>query len=74
MTWDELYPNAPVEFEPVGTDVVRVSVTAPCWHCLRPTAWAELNFQAHLCSPECADAKWQEYLAACHKPPIGETS
>ena len=43
-------------FRPSG-----VFVISECWHCGQPTKWISINFQAFLCSTECADAKWHEY-------------
>jgi len=35
-----------------------------CWNCNKPTQWIDIDFQAHLCSEECAIIKWREYEIA----------
>jgi len=68
MTYDDMYPNEPVDFwthDNADDDgVIKVSNSRPCWECERPTAFVDLDFQAHLCSPECRDLKWNEYFRA----------
>lgn len=63
-TFDDIYPLVPVFFEPHGLDVIKCKTAGPCWHCGRETQWVEFNFEAHLCSPECVDAKWNEFIEA----------
>lgn len=68
-TFDELYPDAAEGDQSTDPDfeVIRLEVERPCWHCNHATRWVELNFEAHLCSTECVDAKWREYFEACRR-------
>lgn len=36
----------------------------PCWNCGEHTTLLELNFEARLCSDECAKEKYKEYYDA----------
>lgn len=72
MKFDKMFPDARPEpphdehqFE--GSTMVMLRSELPCWHCQTYTAWADLNFQAPLCSAECARAKWAEYAEAAKK-------
>lgn len=69
MLFDDRHPGVAVTFQCEDPDfeVVKLEAKNPCWHCGRPTQWVELNFEAHLCSEECVDAKWKEYFEACNK-------
>ena len=64
MTFDEMFPDAPEYFEVRDADVIKCHVSAECWQCKTPTPWVELNFEAHLCSPECVDKAWHEFFEA----------
>ena len=35
-----------------------------CWNCGAETPYADINFGARLCSVECQDRKWHEYMVA----------
>ena len=74
MTFDEQYPDAPDWFQPGDPDheVVKVPGVRPCWQCGTLTRFAELNFEAHVCSEACNDAGWREYFEACARagPPV----
>ena len=66
MKFDEKYPNTEIlSSQANNDDIMKGSVEKPCWHCKAPTAWVEMNFQAHLCSEGCVKAKWNEYARAC---------
>jgi hypothetical protein len=68
MTFDEMYPDAPDFFEPYhpqGSEVIKCLAEQPCWMCQRQTHWVEVNFECHLCSPECVDQAWGEFFEAC---------
>jgi hypothetical protein len=69
MLFDDQYPDAEEGTQSTDRDfeVIKLASLNPCWHCSRPTRWVELNFESHLCSEECTDAKWKEYFAACNK-------
>ena len=64
--FEDLYPGVPEGFQYPHPEheVIALEATRPCWHCEHPTRWCEVNFEAHLCSEECNDAKWKEYFAA----------
>ena len=47
-----------------GDEYFRASVHSECWHCKQETHYISINFEAFLCSTECADAKWHEYEIA----------
>jgi len=67
-TFDELYPDAPLWFQPPhGEDddgAAKCPTTGPCWNCGTPTAYVDLDFEGHLCSEACRDVKWDEYFQA----------
>ena len=69
MTFEEMYPDAVKWDQPAEPQhmVMKVETAEPCWHCQKPTTWIEINFEAFLCSPECDDAKWNEYWEACRR-------
>ncbi len=48
-------------------DIETVMNLGPCWHCNKKTRLVEINFMVYLCSKECYDAKWEEYLEVEHK-------
>ena len=39
-----------------------------CWHCGKATHYVDLAFEAYLCSQECYDAKWEEFMEAYNNP------
>lgn len=67
-TFDELYPDAPLWFQPPhGADddgAAKCPTVGPCWNCGTATAYVDLDFEGHLCSEGCRDVKWGEYFAA----------
>lgn len=65
MTFDTAYPNTPINGEVQYKDdvYVRFETIKPCWNCGQATQWASLSFEAHLCSQECADKKWTEFIS-----------
>jgi hypothetical protein len=73
MTFDEMFPDVPEFFEappPLRCEVIKCrTVEAPCWMCQKPTKWVEVNFEAHLCSPECVDQAWGEFFEAIERQP-----
>lgn len=65
ITYDDLFPNVPDDFEPMTNDnVFKSSHAHDCWNCGRLTKWIDFSFETHLCSPECSETKWNEYYAA----------
>lgn len=73
-TFDELYPDAPTWFQPDDpwNEVIKVPSRKECWQCTTRTYFCELNFEAHVCSPECNDKGWAEYFRACEASGIPE--
>lgn len=72
ITFDDLYPDAGLDFQPPNdpaNEVTVVGAVAPCWRCGRPTRWCELNFEAHTCSPDCNDDAWRVYFRALGELP-----
>ena len=69
--FNDLYPEAPEGFQPPhgpnDDGTIKVGTTRPCWNCQQPTAYVDLNFEAHLCSETCRDLKWAEYFDALGK-------
>jgi hypothetical protein len=49
------------EIEYKGSNLFKSPTIANCWHCGDLTYWIDINFEAHLCSEECEDAKWDEF-------------
>lgn len=41
--------------------------SGPCWHCGAATRWVDLCFEIPLCSPDCSDAKWEEFYEAAQQ-------
>lgn len=64
MIYDELYPTAKLQEQPLNEDVLKGSEFRPCWHCSRMTQWVSISFEAPICSPECEASKWDEYFLA----------
>jgi hypothetical protein len=48
-----------------GDEYHQTVEDSACWHCQKLTKFYSISFGAHLCSTECADAKWEEYNEAC---------
>ena len=65
MKFDDIYPYA--DYLDTNGDMVKSNKQKPCWHCGELTSWVEINFMAYLCSEECYNAKWQEYIEATKK-------
>lgn len=64
-TFDEQHPDAK-EWDSIlynGSELIWCD-PGKCWHCGKQTHWVDINFEAHLCSPSCEDAKWDEYNQA----------
>jgi len=51
-----------IEFH--GTEMVNTYKQGTCWHCGQPTQMMDINFMAYICSEECSEAKWGEYMDA----------
>lgn len=49
----------------VDFTMVNSAEAKKCWHCETLTHWYEIDFGAWLCSTECAEAKWQEFVDDC---------
>ena len=62
MKFDDHYDPSDREY-----DMVFASSESPCWHCGEMTGWIEINFEAYLCSTECVDTKWAEFISAYKK-------
>lgn len=71
MTFDEMYPPPLPRFYQPYTHymVLKTDTVRPCSQCSRETAWVELNFECHLCSPECVDQLWREFFDALEASP-----
>lgn len=63
MKFDARYPDAKVN-EEVRMGIIKLGVERQCWHCKEMTTFAELNYQAYLCSEECLEAVDKEYFKA----------
>ena len=64
MKWDSKYPNAKAGDEPQRC-ICKFDSEHPCCQCGVPTSWADIDFEAWLCSEECALALWKEFKDAC---------
>jgi hypothetical protein len=64
ITFEELYPDRLTDIEYEGSTLMRSKNQGLCFHCNRLTYWIDLLFEAYVCSPNCEDAKWQEYFKA----------
>lgn len=64
MLFSEKYQQAVIDEQPEGEDVFLGSREEPCMHCGRLTQWIDLSFEAHICSEECSQAAWQEFIWA----------
>ena len=67
-------PNADTVYDDIeysSDDYIYAPEAKPCWNCGDLTHWVSLSFEAHLCSEECADAKWEEYTDACAMAEMG---
>ena len=69
MKFDTIYPIARTEDEIVykGASLFKSDREFPCWQCGEMTLWIDLSFEAHLCSEECEDEKWEEFGLAFNK-------
>jgi hypothetical protein len=70
MKYQDKYPNSEKWFQPPNSSMMKGSSEfplKPCWHCKELTNWIDICFEAHLCSEECSNAKWKEYMEACNK-------
>ena len=63
MKFDTIYSTAREDDEIIykGSTLFKCKIAEPCWHCGEETFWIDLSFEAHLCSEECEDAKWEEF-------------
>lgn len=52
--------------------ILIVPEVGPCLVCKTDTFFAEVNFEAHICSYECENAIWNEYFQAQWKWIRGE--
>ena len=68
VTFDDLYPRATTAEEPLPGIVklhgMAVGGRKPCWVCGRPTRWASLSFERHVCSAVCDGLGWARYWRA----------
>lgn len=64
VTWDDLYPRALPDDEPIQ-GIFKMTPVGPvlptCWRCGAPTKWASLSWHAPICSFICDDLAWLEY-------------
>lgn len=51
----------------VRDNYLRGKTWGKCWHCGAPTQFIEINYEAHLCSEECEQAKDEEINEACKR-------
>jgi hypothetical protein len=70
MKFDLKHPDA--EAGNVGKDepepcLVKFKVFLPCCICKSPTCWADLDFQGPICSDECRETLWNQYMEAVAK-------
>lgn len=72
MKYSEKYPNAKDNDEYPHCIVFFGTEPRPCWYCGTVTHFVELNFETHLCSEECNNAKWDEFARAVNKKALGE--
>jgi len=64
MKFDKKYPNAKY-LEVFDEGIMKGKKPHVCWHCGEGCNWVDIDFEAHLCSEECQQAKWKEYCKAC---------
>lgn len=63
MTYDKLYPHARDFEQPFNVklrkleDVVKGTVSLPCWNCSTKTYFISVVFKRPICSQKCEDAK-----------------
>lgn len=59
-TWDDLFPRAVFDSEPIQ-GIVKGDADNACWLCQRPTVWVSLSWHAPICSYICDDLAWLGY-------------
>lgn len=66
IAFDELLPNAPIGtlHEYAESPYKRMAYPKPCFKCNQPTRWESVAFNRRACSPNCANALWDEYFYA----------
>lgn len=60
MLYQHKHPNA-VDEDEVEYCIIKTKTEYPCEICKQATYFAELNFEAPICSDECCDALYEEY-------------
>lgn len=60
VTWDDLYPRAEIDDEPLQ-GIVQGREEERCWRCGAHTHWYSLSWEAAICSFICDDLAWVEY-------------
>jgi len=45
--------------------IIQGTSEASCWNCEKPTKNISLTFECHMCSEECDNEKFKEYMEAC---------
>lgn len=45
--------------------IIWLSKVSKCWHCGKLTHLVDVDFEAHLCSSKCQQAKIKEWQQAC---------
>jgi len=60
VTWDDLYPRAVVDDEPLQ-GIVQGSEEEPCYRCGALTTWVSFHWEKAVCSFICDDLGWVEY-------------
>lgn len=53
LTFEELFPESPVNHQPKDFSVFRSKESSPCFVCGEPTHWVDLCYEAPLCSTAC---------------------
>lgn len=65
MKYDEKYRMTGIKEDCTWPSLLYLAdLTGPCWHCGEQTNWVDIDFQAHICSTECHEAKIAEYITA----------
>lgn len=49
---------------------LKVKTLSSCCQCGELTNWLEINFEAPICSEECDNKAWKEYINACVRSDI----
>jgi hypothetical protein len=64
MQFSDKYQQAAIGFQPKGDAFFVGSQEYPCIQCDQSTRWVDFIFETHICSEECSEAVWSEFLWA----------